>query len=95
MMRFFALATLVLSATSAFADQTRTVNCGIGQSLTLTLATLNKLQPATVTVQGTCTEYVLIDGFENLNFSWSARCDAFWRPRTDRRAHSTLLCQRK
>ena len=68
-MRFFALATLLLSATSAFADQTRTVNCSIGQSITSTLATLTKLQPATVTVQGTCTEYVLIDGFENLTLA--------------------------
>lgn len=66
MMRFFALATLLLSATSAFADQTRTVNCDTGQSLAFTLATLNKLQPATVTVQGTCTEYVLVQGFNDL-----------------------------
>ena len=66
MMRFFALAALLLSANSAFADQNRTVDCGAGQSLTLTLATFTKLQPATVTVKGTCTEYVLVDGFNNL-----------------------------
>ena len=67
MMRFFALATLLFSAASAFAQQiTRTVNCDTGQSLTHTLATLNKLLPALVTVQGTCTEYVLAEGFNNL-----------------------------
>jgi hypothetical protein len=69
MMRFFALAALLLSANSAFAGQTRTVDCGVGESLTLTLATLTKLQPATVTVKGTCTEYVLVDGFDNLTLT--------------------------
>lgn len=65
-MRFFALATLLLSAISAFADQTRIVNCSTGQSLSLALSTINKLVPATVTVQGTCTEDILVDGFNNL-----------------------------
>ncbi len=69
MMRFFALAALLVSANSAFAGQTRTVDCGAGQSLTLTLATLTKLQPATVTVKGTCTEYVLVDGFNDLTLT--------------------------
>jgi hypothetical protein len=66
MMRFVALAALLFSATSAFADHNRTVNCGTGQSLSLALSTLNKIAPATVTVQGTCTEYVLIEGFNDL-----------------------------
>lgn len=65
-MRFFALATLLLSAISAFADQTRNINCSTGQSLSRALSTMNKLVPATVTVQGTCTEYVLVEGFNNL-----------------------------
>lgn len=69
MRRFVALATLLFSAASAFAQQTRTVNCDIGQSLTRTLATLNNLTPATVTVQGTCTEYVLVEGFNNLTLT--------------------------
>jgi hypothetical protein len=69
MMRFFALAALLFSATSAFADQTRNVNCSTGQSLSLALSTINKLIPATVTVQGTCTEYVLIEGFSNLSLT--------------------------
>ena len=68
-MRFFALAALLFSASSAFADPNRTVDCGAGQSLNFTLATLPKLQPATVTVKGTCTEYVLIEGFNNLTLT--------------------------
>ena len=64
--RFVACASLLFSATLAFADQTRTADCSVGQSLAFTLATLNKLQPATVTVKGTCTEYVLVQGFSNL-----------------------------
>lgn len=67
--RFVALLTLLFSATLAFADQTRTVNCDLGQSLTQTLATLNKLMPATVTLKGTCTEYVLVQGFNNLTLA--------------------------
>ena len=65
-MGFFALAALLFSATPAFAGQTRTVNCDAGQSLNLTLATLIKYLPATVAVKGTCTEYVLVDGFNDL-----------------------------
>ena len=68
-MRFVALVTLLFSATSAFAQQTRTVNCTAGQSITPALASLNKLAPATVTVQGTCTEYVLVEGFNNLTLT--------------------------
>jgi hypothetical protein len=69
MMRLVALMTLFVSATSAFAQQTRTVNCDTGQSLTHALATLNNLVPATVKIQGTCTEYVLVDGFNNLTLT--------------------------
>jgi hypothetical protein len=69
MKRFVALAALLVSATPAFADQNRTVDCGEGQSLTSTLATLSKLHPATVTIKGTCTEYVLIEGFSNLTLT--------------------------
>jgi hypothetical protein len=42
------------------------VNCAAGQSLNATLARLLKLVPITVLVQGTCTEYVTINGFEGL-----------------------------
>ena len=67
MLRSLALATLVLSSIRAFAAPAPIlVNCDAGQSLNRTLAALNKLTPATVQFTGTCTEYVLIDGFNNL-----------------------------
>ena len=69
MKRLVALIALLFSATSTLAFQTRTVNCSEGQSLNLTLATLIKFLPATVTIQGTCTEYVLIQGFDNLTLT--------------------------
>ena len=43
-----------------------TVNCATGQSLNRTLAKLDKHVAATVSVTGTCTEYVQVIGFENL-----------------------------
>jgi len=42
------------------------VDCNSGQSLSRTLARLNKQIPTTVFVQGTCTEFVTVDGFEVL-----------------------------
>jgi parallel beta helix pectate lyase-like protein len=42
------------------------VNCDQGQSLNSTLSRLNKQSPPTVLVNGTCTEYVQINGFEGL-----------------------------
>jgi hypothetical protein len=50
----------------AVASPTLTVDCDAGQSLNRTLANMDKLIPAKVMVKGTCTEYVLIDGFNNL-----------------------------
>jgi len=71
MKRFVALAALLFCATSILAIpvQTRTVNCSEGQSLTQTLATLIKFLPAVVTIQGTCTEYVLVNGFNDLTLT--------------------------
>jgi hypothetical protein len=43
-----------------------TVDCNKGQSLNGTLAKLNKQTPNTVTVNGTCTEYVQVIGFDSL-----------------------------
>jgi hypothetical protein len=43
-----------------------TVDCNNGQSLNLTLSTLNKKNSNTVSVNGTCTEYVQVIGFDNL-----------------------------
>jgi hypothetical protein len=42
------------------------VNCDAGQSLNQALARLDKRTPTTVWVKGTCTEYVLVSGFEGL-----------------------------
>lgn len=67
--RILALITFVLTATCLVAAATITVNCDEGQSLSHTLAKLSKLpiEPSmTVLVKGTCTEYVVIRGFEDL-----------------------------
>ena len=68
MLKLVALATLCLSAicTSATSSPAILVDCDAGQSLKHTLARLDKLSPATVRIKGTCTEYVLVDGFYNL-----------------------------
>jgi hypothetical protein len=67
MLRVIALATFVLSSIWASADATPVVvNCDAGQSLNRALAKLDKLTPATVKFQGTCTEFVVVDGFNGL-----------------------------
>jgi hypothetical protein len=66
MIRLVAFATLLSCALWAGAAPTPTVDCDAGQSLNHTLAKMDKFTPATVTVKGTCTEYVLIDGFHGL-----------------------------
>lgn len=63
---------LVLAASVAVAETTPsaiTVDCNSGQSLNSTLAKLNKQIPATVSVSGTCTEYVHVIGFESLTLN--------------------------
>ena len=59
---------VLLVVASAFAETGPTipVNCAKGQTLSGTLSKLNKELPVTVLVQGTCAEFVTIDGFENL-----------------------------
>jgi len=42
------------------------VNCNTGQSLNSAISKLDKNTPATVSVVGTCTEYVQVTGFSNL-----------------------------
>src|ERR1039458_9801934 len=67
MLRMCALVTLLFSATWVTANRGLiVVDCGAGQSLNRTLAKMDKFEPATVRVKGTCTEYVLIDGFNDL-----------------------------
>ena len=65
-MRLVALAMLLTSALWAAAATSRTVDCDAGQSLSRTLAQLDKLTPATVNIKGTCTEFVLVEGFNDL-----------------------------
>jgi len=67
-MRLVGVISLFLMASAAFAqgDQSITVDCNSGGSLSGALAKLNKQVPHTIIVQGTCTEYVSIDGFEGL-----------------------------
>jgi Right handed beta helix region len=63
------LVLVVFVASSAVAEmpaQSITVDCNNGQSLNATLAKLNRLTPYTVSVNGTCTEYVQVVDFENL-----------------------------
>jgi len=69
MLRSIALATLVLSSIWAFADPSPVVDCGQGQSLNRTLSKMQKFEPATVKFKGTCIEFVVIDGFDNLTLT--------------------------
>jgi hypothetical protein len=64
----FVFALCVFGITPAFAQYspTITVNCALGQSLNATLSRLFKQVPVTVFVQGTCTEYITINGFTGL-----------------------------
>ncbi len=69
------LVLLILAASVALAEtptQSITVDCNSGQSLNRTLSQLNKLTPSTVSVNGTCTEYVQVIGFENLTLKGMA-----------------------
>ena len=67
-----ALATLLIlagsfaSAETLRASNVTTVDCNSGQSLNATLAKLNKNVANTVSVSGTCSELVQVNGFSNL-----------------------------
>ena len=65
--KFTGVVCVLFLVSAAFAQngQTISVNCN-NQSLNKTLSKLNRDLPATILVQGTCTEYVTIHGFENL-----------------------------
>src|SRR5215469_2891176 len=68
LMRFGGVVSVLFSVSSACTQTgpTITVHCDHGQSLNGTLSKLKKDLPTTILVQGTCTEFVTIDGFENL-----------------------------
>jgi parallel beta helix pectate lyase-like protein len=65
MFAFAALGANAQTVTGSGAGQV-VVNCDQGQSLNSTLSRLDNHSPLTVLVSGTCTEYVQINGFENL-----------------------------
>lgn len=60
------LVSVLLAQASSQTNASVSVDCDKGQSLSQTLAKLNKLAPTTVTVSGTCSEFVDVFGFENL-----------------------------
>ena len=65
-MRRIVLLLMLTYGAIAVVAQNVVVNCDAGQSLNAAISKLNKQGPNTVTVQGTCTEDVIIAGFENL-----------------------------
>ena len=70
MSRIFAMIALLFASTWATASAGQiTVDCGAGQTLSAALAKLDKSAAATVTVKGTCTEFVLVEGFNGLTLN--------------------------
>ena len=90
MTRFALLAALLFVAVSATAASVVTVDCDAGQSLNQTLAKLNKLTPATVTVTGTCVEYVLIEDFNGLTLN-AAQGATLQQPSTNPQSNQYVL----
>src|SRR5947208_6660283 len=90
MMRPVALATLLFFAVGAAAASTVTVDCDAGQSLGKSLAKINKLNPATVMVKGTCIEYVLVEGFNELTLS-GVQGATLQQPSTNPQSNSYVL----
>jgi len=69
MLRSLAIATLLLSSIWASADPIPVVDCNRGQSLKATLGRISKFEPATVKFRGTCTEYLVLEGFNDLTLT--------------------------
>jgi len=71
MLRSFGLilGSLLLASICASALPSPTVDCDAGQSLNSILAKMSKFSPATVTVKGICTEFVLVQGFDGLTLN--------------------------
>lgn len=65
MIRMLALMVLTFAASSLAAAQV-TVDCAAGQSLNHALSKLDKHTPVTVSVNGSCSEYVHVSGFQGL-----------------------------
>lgn len=80
----------LVSAAIAQNGPTITVNCNNGQSLNSTLSHLNRQAPTTVIVQGTCTEFVKIDGFEALTLKGQSGA-AIQQPAANPQSYSYVL----
>ena len=65
-MRGILIGFVVVGSVAMAGASTVSVDCNKGQSLNSALAQLPKTTPATVVVNGTCTELVTVFGFENL-----------------------------
>jgi hypothetical protein len=91
MLRMCAFVTLLFAANWVTASPAPIlVNCDAGQSLNSTLAKLDKFAPATVTVKGTCTEYVLVDGFNELTLN-GVQGAALQQPDSNPQSNSYVL----
>jgi hypothetical protein len=91
MLRMYALVTLLLAATWTMASTGQiTVDCGAGQSLSAALAKIDKSAPATVTVKGTCTEFVQVEGFNGLTLNGLAGA-TLQQPATNPQNNSYVL----
>src|SRR5579864_1133429 len=90
--RFLEVISILFLISAAFAQNgpTITVNCGNGQSLNHALSQLDKQKPATVVVEGTCTELVKIDGFEALTLKGQSGA-AIQQPATNPQSYSYVL----
>ena len=86
----FALGSLLSLSICSFATPPITVDCDAGQSLSRTISKLDKLSPATVKVTGACTEFVVIDGFNNLTLKGMQGAN-LQQPATNPKSSSYLL----
>ena len=91
-MRFVRVISVLFLISTAFAQTgpTITVHCDKGQSLNGALSKQNKDLPITILVQGTCTEYVTIDGFENLTLKGQSGA-AIQQPLTNPQSNTYVL----
>ena len=90
MMRLALFVTLLSVAVWSTAASAVTVNCDAGQSLSQALARLTNSSPTTVTVKGTCTEYVLVEGFNNLTLN-AVQGATLQQPSTNPQANQYVL----
>jgi hypothetical protein len=81
---------LVAAAQTSAPSIPVSVDCNNGQSLSRTLAKLDKQIPTTVFVQGTCTEFVTVDGFEGLTLKGQSGT-VLQQPATNPQSNSYVL----